>query len=95
MAAHNLYRAEPEAALIVRPLDDLTLIYHRPAGQTHLVVSPVPEILSALRGAGDASAWHVFGVLSQDFDLGEADEAVAAIDGQLRALAALGLVRAL
>lgn len=94
MAIDIPYRAEPDDAMIVHPLDDLTLIYHRPSGQTHLVVSPVPEILAALRasGAGSAATLHV--ALSDEFDLGEPAEATAAIAGQLTELAALGLIRA-
>lgn len=42
------YRAIPATDLIVRPLADITLVYHRPSGQTHMVASPVPEILAAL-----------------------------------------------
>lgn len=88
-----LYRAEPDGAMIVRALDDLTLIYHRPSGQTHLVVSPVPEILAALRETGASSADMLHAALSRDFDLGDPAEAIAAIAGQLTELAALGLVR--
>lgn len=95
MAANIHYRAEPDDALLVRALDDLTLIYHRRAGQTHLVVSPVPEILAALRAGGAMSASALFAALSGDFDLGEADEAIAGLAAQLAELAALGLVRAL
>lgn len=43
-----LYTAIPATDLIVRPLADITLVYHRPSGQTHMVASPVPEILAAL-----------------------------------------------
>jgi PqqD family protein of HPr-rel-A system len=79
-------------ACVVRTLDDVTLIYHRPSGQTHMVVSPVPEILAALGdGAGDAEEIYVR--LSRAFDLGQQAGAMAAVDRHLRELAALGLVR--
>lgn len=87
------YRAEPDAALVVRPLDDIVLLYHRPSGQTHMVVSPVPEILQALRMGGDAAAVH--DRLAHTHDLGPREEAIAAIAAHLADMAAIGLVRAL
>ena len=48
MTVPTRYRAAPATDLIVRALDDITLIYHRPSSQTHMVASPVPEILDAL-----------------------------------------------
>jgi len=43
-----MYRAAAPATLRIVPLDDLTAIYHRASGITHLVASPVPELLAAL-----------------------------------------------
>jgi PqqD family protein of HPr-rel-A system len=94
MTGKQLYRAEPDDALLVRPLDDLALFYHRPSGQTHMVVSPVPEILAALR-EGEADAATIGGRLARDFDLGPPDEATAAIAAHLDEMAALGVVRRL
>ena len=42
------YKAAPPAALRIVPLDALTLIYHRASGITHVVDSPVPEMIAAL-----------------------------------------------
>ena len=42
------YRAAPAATLRIEPLDALTLIYHRASGISHLVDSPVPELLDLL-----------------------------------------------
>lgn len=42
------YRAAPAATLRIVPLDVLTLVYHRASGITHVVDSPVPELLEAL-----------------------------------------------
>lgn len=42
------YRAAPAATLRIEPLDSLTLIYHRASGITHIVDSPVPELLAVL-----------------------------------------------
>lgn len=89
------YRAEPETALVVRPLDDILLFYHRPSGQTHMVVSPAPEILQALRAGGDGDAAAVYDRLAQTHDLGPREEAIAAIAAHLADMAAIGLVRSL
>lgn len=89
------YRAEPETALVMRPLDDIVLLYHRPSGQTHMVVSPVPEILQALRTDGDGDAAAVHDRLAHTHDLGPRDEAIAAIAAHLADMAAIGLVCAL
>ncbi|MET0137061.1 MAG: HPr-rel-A system PqqD family peptide chaperone [Sphingobium sp.] len=90
----SLYRAEPPDALLVQPLDELTLLYHRPSGQTHMVMSPVPEILDALRaGAADAMTLHAR--LLRAFDLGPADEAIPVIAAHLEEMTRLGVVRRL
>jgi PqqD family protein of HPr-rel-A system len=90
MTTHH-YRAQPPEALLVRPLDDLTLLYHRPSGQTHMVVSPVPEILAALQqGAADAATLHAR--LSREFDLGDPAQAQAEIAAHLAEMASLGVV---
>ncbi|MBB3981875.1 PqqD family protein of HPr-rel-A system [Sphingobium fontiphilum] len=89
------YRAEPETALVVRPLDDIVLLYHRPSGQTHMVVSPVPEILEALCAGGDGDAAAVHDWLAQTHDLGPREQAISAIAAHLADMAAIGLVRAL
>jgi PqqD family protein of HPr-rel-A system len=95
MIASNRYLAEPEEAIVMRVLDDITLLYHRPSGQTHMVVSPVPEILDALHrdGAGDVGA--VLARLALSYDLGEVDAARVAIAAHLDEMAQLGLVRRL
>ncbi|WP_336965050.1 HPr-rel-A system PqqD family peptide chaperone [Sphingobium aquiterrae] len=85
------HAACPASALIVRPLDAVTLIYHRPSGQTHMVVSPVPEMLDALM-AGPASTEELVARLALSFDLGARDEALPVIAAHLEELVALGLV---
>lgn len=69
------------------------LLYHRPSGQTHMAISPVPEILGVL---GDGEALTVAAVrdrLALRYDLGSTDEALAEIEAHLDGLLALGLVR--
>jgi PqqD family protein of HPr-rel-A system len=90
-ASKNLYRAEPTDALIIEPLDLLTLIYQRRSGITHMVSEPVPQMLSAM-GADAVDAATLTQRLSADFDVGEGDAAIAVIAERLEELADLGLV---
>ncbi len=85
------YRAEPESERIVRPLDDLTLIYQRRSGITHIVAEPVPQIL-AVMGDGPCDAGLIAARLAASFDLGDANAARTIITERLEELAALGLV---
>lgn len=83
------YRASAREALRIVPLDLLTLIYHRASGQTHVVASPVPEILETLASeAMDVAA--LLSKLAADYDLGDAD--AEALTARLDELAAVGLV---
>lgn len=88
------YRRAPDDAVLVRPLDDITLIYHRPSGQTHMVVSPVPEIWGAMDPAVAMDADQVRERLALSYELDDAEEDMrAAIAAHLDEMAALGLVR--
>lgn len=73
-------------------LDEVTLLFHRPSDQTHIVASPVPEILAAL-SAGEASLAELAVRLGTQYELGPAAEAEAALAQHLAMLVALGLVR--
>jgi len=89
--AERLHRAAPADALRIVPLDDFTLIFHRPSGLTHLVTAPAPEILDLLateRLTRDA----LLAGLNERFDLGDAS--VEALDARLGELVAAGLVEA-
>lgn len=87
------YRRDPADALLRCALDDLTLLYHRRSGQTHMVISPVPELLDRMADGVPVTAHILHERLAQEFDLGPPDEALAEIATHLDALAALGLVR--
>lgn len=93
MSAPILYRHEGDDAVLTRALDDIVLLFHRPSGQTHIVVSPVPELLAALRDGGPATAPDLLDRLSATYDLGPAADAIGQIEAHLAELAALGLVR--
>ncbi|NIJ19356.1 PqqD family protein of HPr-rel-A system [Sphingomonas naasensis] len=83
--------AAPETLRIV-PLDALTLIYHRASGITHIVDSPVPEILAAL-APEPLAASDLMARLSERFDLVDADP--LALAARLDELVATGLVERL
>ncbi|MFV0624125.1 HPr-rel-A system PqqD family peptide chaperone [Sphingomonas sp. ac-8] len=83
------YHAPPAGALRMVPLDELTALYHRASGQTHLVAAPVPEIL-ALLGETPASLGGLLDRLAVRYDLADPDAAVLA--ARLAELEALGLV---
>jgi len=91
-AAPLRYYRDPQEALVTRHLDGLTLVYHRPSGMTHIVDSPLPEIMAAL-GAEPVEAVQLLDRLRETYDLGEEEEALAGIGLHLDSLAALGLVR--
>ncbi|HEX7876641.1 MAG TPA: HPr-rel-A system PqqD family peptide chaperone [Sphingobium sp.] len=94
MTAERRYRQDQSHTTVACVLEDITLLYHRPSGQTHMVISPVPEILSALEDASPATASEVHARLARHYDLGSSVEAIAQIEAHLADLAALGLVRA-
>ncbi|WP_313394087.1 HPr-rel-A system PqqD family peptide chaperone [Sphingobium yanoikuyae] len=92
MVREEVYRREGAEAIIVRPLDDIVLLYHRLSGQTHMVISPVPEILDAMADGLPASATMLRDRLAQLYDLGEGD-VVGEIGQHLAYLDRIGLVR--
>lgn len=97
MTVPTRYRAAPATDLIVRALDDITLIYHRPSSQTHMVASPVPEILDALLSSPipereGSSAEEILTTLSTHFDLGDPATARPVIAAHLEEMVALGLI---
>ena len=85
------YRAAPPGALRVEPLGELTAIFDRRSMQTHLVVSPMPEILEAM-GAGDCDAAMLAVRLAATFDFDGADDVQSILTERLTELAAMGLV---
>ncbi len=85
------YSAEPADQLLVEPLDAMTLIYQRRSGITHMVAEPVPQILAAM-GGDVVTAEMLVATLSDQFDLGDSDDAIAVVTARLEELAELGLV---
>jgi PqqD family protein of HPr-rel-A system len=87
------YRLEARDATRACVLDDLVLLYHPRSGQTHMVISPVLEILDQMRVGECVSAAEVHDRLARSFDLGPRETALPQIAAHLDALVALGLVR--
>lgn len=81
------YRAASPDQLSIVVLDDLTAVYHRPAGSTHLLAEPAPQIIAALQEAPD----DLDGLLGR-FELGT--DAAPALAERLAELVAAGLVEA-
>lgn len=86
--AGPIYIAESASTVTSVPLDGLSVLFHAPSGMTHIVASPAPEILDALR-KGPADAVELLRRLREHFDF-EGDEAIHA---RLEELEAAGLVR--
>lgn len=85
------YRAVPAGALRVEPLGAITAIFDRRSVQTHLVVSPMPEILQAM-GAEPCDAATLAGRLAAAFDVEAEGDVRAIVAERLDELADLGLV---
>jgi PqqD family protein of HPr-rel-A system len=83
-----MFAADPPAARIAVPLDELVAVYHRPSGATHLLAPPAPELLAAL-AEGPADAATLIARLSRQYDLVDADS--SAIVARLEELVAAGL----
>jgi PqqD family protein of HPr-rel-A system len=45
------FAAPPSGTCLREEAEGLTLLYHRPSGQTHILVEPAPQILDALAEA--------------------------------------------
>jgi len=82
------YARVPLSTLRIVPLDAMTLIYHRASGQTHVVASPVPELIEILdETPRDVAA--LLARLTEQFDLDDPDE--AALIARLDELSDIGL----
>lgn len=93
MPAELRYRAAAVADLAWVELDELTVVFDRRSGQSHLLAQPLPEMLAAM-GDGEWTCADVNARLADQFDLtgeGSLGERVAE---RLTELVAMGLVEA-
>ncbi|OQW75135.1 MAG: HPr-rel-A system PqqD family protein [Sphingomonas sp. 28-62-20] len=84
-----VYRSVSAATLRATQLDELTLVYHRASGITHILAPPAPEILDALAPEALTGA-ALLARLGDEYDLGDADS--VALLARLDELVAAGLV---
>ena len=80
------WRAAPEHLSAV-PLDTFTAVFHRPSGQTHLLVEPAPQILEMLAAPLDEG--ELLARLCAVYDLVDDRDALA---DRVRELADAGLI---
>lgn len=85
------YRAAPPGVLRIEPLGELTAIFDRRSMQTHLVVSPMPEILGAM-ALDICNAATLAARLAATFDLDGDEDVRPILAERLGELAAMGLV---
>ena len=89
--ADPAYRAPSPDALTIEPLGELTAIFDRRSMQTHLVVSPMPEILAAM-GGEECDAATLAARLAARFDFDGGDDVQMILAERLSELAAMGMV---
>lgn len=89
LPARQFLAAAPDT-LLYRELDGLTLAFHRPSGQTHILAPPAPQILAALQ-LGPADSGEIVARLNAWHDI-EGEEAWQAIEARLHELECAGLV---
>jgi PqqD family protein of HPr-rel-A system len=81
-----------DSPLIFEPLDDMTVIYQRRSGITHLIAEPLPQIL-ALMGTTPQNAEDIACQLAAAFDVDAgADSITQVIAARLEELAELGIL---
>ena len=84
-----VYHAPAEGALIQVELDELTALFHRPAGATHLLAEPAPQLLAALAD-GPADLDGLMSRLSGKYDVAAGER--PSVAAHLQDLVAAGLV---
>ncbi|QNE31403.1 HPr-rel-A system PqqD family peptide chaperone [Sphingomonas sp. NBWT7] len=85
MAGATRYRAPPADGLAIVALDDLTAVFHRASGITHLIAPTTLDLLDALGGR-----WLTLDAVEQTFELVEGGR--TALLETLDALTVAGLI---
>ncbi len=86
-----VYTAVSAQSVRITQLDDLSVIYHRTSGMTHVVDQAVPEIFDVLRAA-PCTADALLNELARSHDIDADGVASQALITRLDELCALGLV---
>ena len=86
-----LFTAPLEQTLRITALDDLSVIYHRTSGMTHIVDQAVPDILNVLRQK-PSTIDALLAELTRDHDIITDGDARHGLAARLSELCALGLV---
>jgi PqqD family protein of HPr-rel-A system len=87
----KLYTARAAEAYLITPLDELTIIYHRASGMTHIVGDPVPQIVSALH-AEPLALEGILAALQREHDLVIDERAVTTLQARIDELLISGLI---
>lgn len=90
-APPDLWHGPPAGRLRLEALDPLVAAYDRASGQTHLLLAPMPQILSVLE-AGPADAAAIEAALQRKHGLEPDPDNSALLLARLEELVALGLV---
>jgi PqqD family protein of HPr-rel-A system len=86
-----LYRAEPIDSCHATDVEGMTLFYHRASGVTHLLASPLPEMLTLLREV-PSCATTLAERLCHRLAIPCDEEAITVVTERLAELDAIGLV---
>lgn len=90
------YKLDPEDQWRHVRLDAMDVLYHRPSGQTHILIEPAPQIFDCLL-EGPATVQDVYERLSQHFVYEQEGEDSAPINTllqeRLEEMVFLGFVR--
>lgn len=85
------FRADPVDARIAIEMDGMVVLFHRPSGMTHLLISPAPEILDVIADVpGDCA--DILARLRARFDVDVEGDMMAVVRDRLIELEAAGLV---
>lgn len=87
----TIWHGPEPGRLLAETIDPMVAVYDRQSGQTHLLMSPMPEILAVL-DAGPCDPAEIEARLMRDHGLTADPTNAALIAERLAELAALGLV---
>lgn len=85
------YRADPPEMNAVYDVESMTLLYHRPSGATHLLVSPASEIIGLLQYES-RTLNEIVDQLAVQLDFEVDDEAGELVMARLTELERAGLI---